>query len=253
MLDKPDFDENGIKTIALSSEKQSNMMMDIMVYRIKKGKSINLYKEEMETAALLTEGKVEFKWEEKIETASRKDVFSQPPYCLHICRGIHALVTAVEDSEIIVQSAENEAIFPSHFYTPFECIREDAGADIWEGTARREILTIFDYNNAPYSNLVIGEVITKPGRWSSYVPHSHEQPEVYYYKFDKPQGFGASFIGDEVYKIIDGSAAYISGGLTHPQATAPGYTMYYCWMIRNLKDNPWTSRVIAPEHEWLIK
>jgi 5-deoxy-glucuronate isomerase len=127
------------------------------------------------------------------------------------------------------------------------------GETQWEGTAKREVLTIFDYQNAPYSNMVIGEVITKAGRWSSYIPHSHPQPEVYYYKFDKPQGFGASFIGDQVFKAADGSAACIPGGLTHPQTSAPGYNMYYCWMIRHLPKLPWTTRDNDPVHEWLLK
>ena len=67
------------------------------------------------------------------------------------------------------------------------------------------------------------------------VPDRYPLPEVYYYKFDHPQGFGGAFIGDNVFKVADGSAACIPGGLTHPQTAAPGYNMYYCWMIRHLE------------------
>mgnify|MGYP000600444855 CR=1 FL=1 len=61
------------------------------------------------------------------------------------------------------------------------------GADQWDGTADRQVLTVFDYENAPYSKLVLGEVFHKPGCWTSYPPHYHPQPEVYYYEFEKPQ------------------------------------------------------------------
>jgi len=101
--------------------------------------------------------------------------------------------------------------------------------------------------------MVIGEVITYPGKWSSYPPHHHPQPEVYYYRFNKPQGFGCSIIGDEVYKITDSSMSIIPGGLVHPQTSAPGYAMYYCWMIRHLENNPWTDRIDDKAHEWLLE
>ncbi len=252
MFDYPAFDPDGKKTIARMDGINSNMLMDITVYRMKKGDVINIYETGKETAVLLTEGKVTYWWEGRTETAERHSVFSDPPYCLHLGKETKAVLTARGDSEIIVQSTTNETAFESRFYKPEDCKIELMGETQWEGTAKREVLTIFDYKNAPYSNMVMGEVITKAGRWSSYVPHSHPQPEVYYYKFDKPQGFGAAFIGDKVFKTADGSAASIPGGLTHPQTSAPGYNLYYCWMIRHLAGNPWTTRDNDPVHEWLL-
>lgn len=252
MFDYLEFDSNGKKVVSRIDGVNSNMLMDITVYKMKKGEKLEFLEENKESAILLTEGKVQYQWVSRVETASRKDVFSEPPYCLHMCKGIKVQVTALEDSEILIQSTENDNIFESHFYGPKECKIELMGEKQWEGTAKREVLTIFDYQNAPYSNMVIGEVITKAGRWSSYIPHSHPQPEVYYYKFDRPQGFGAAFIGENVFKVADGSAASIPGGLTHPQTAAPGYNMYYCWMIRHLPNNPWTTRDNDEKHIWLL-
>lgn len=113
---------------------------------------------------------------------------------------------------------------------------------------------MFDYDNAPYSNMVMGEVFNQPGRWSSYPPHHHPQPEVYYYQFDPPQGFGACFNGDDVFKSTDGAYCTITDGNDHEQVTAPGYTMYYVWMIRHIDGDPWykTTRLYSKEHEWLV-
>lgn len=253
MLDYLSFDSEGKKVIARMDGINQDMGMDITIYHMKQGTILEFYEKEKEIAVLLMEGFVEYQWLSQAKAAERKNVFTQPPYLLHTCRDIKIKIVAFQDSEILVQSTTNEKAFGCRFYQPKDCKIELMGDAQWEGTAKREVLTIFDYNNAPYSNMVIGEVITKAGRWSSYVPHSHPQPEVYYYKFDKPQGFGVSFIGDEAYKVLDGSAAAIPGGLTHPQAAAPGYNMYYCWMIRHLTDNPWTSRDIDPVHEWLLQ
>lgn len=253
MFDYLAFDPDGKKEVARIDGFNSEMLMDITVYRMKKGDSINIYETDKETAVLLTEGKVTFQWEDNTEEAKRQGVFTDSPYCLHLSREKKAVITAREDSEILIQATENDRDFESRFYKAEDCKIELMGETQWEGTAKREVLTIFDYKNAPYSNMVMGEVITKAGRWSSYIPHSHPQPEVYYYKFRNPQGFGAAFIGDNVYKTTDGSAAAIPGGLTHPQTAAPGYDMYYCWMIRHLDGNPWTTRDNDPAHVWLLE
>lgn len=100
--------------------------------------------------------------------------------------------------------------------------------------------------------MVLGEIITKQGGWCSYIPHWHPQPEVYYYRYERPEGFGACIIGDNAYKVTDGSFAAITPGETHPQATAPGYAQYCVWMIRHLPGNPWTSRADDPRYEWLM-
>jgi 5-deoxy-glucuronate isomerase len=252
MLDYLSFDSEGKKVVARIDGINKDMLMDITVYHMKQGDTLEFQDKDKEMAFLLMEGTIEYQWLSQIEKAQRSDVFTQPPYCLHICRDVKAKLTALTDCEILIQATTNDRMFDCHFYTPKECKIELMGETQWEGTAKREVLTIFDYQKAPHSNLVIGEVITKAGRWSSYIPHSHPQPEVYYYRFDRPQGFGAAFIGDDVYKVADGSAASIPGGLTHPQAAAPGYNMYYCWMIRHLTDNPWTTRDNDPIHTWLL-
>jgi 5-deoxy-glucuronate isomerase len=119
-------------------------------------------------------------------------------------------------------------------------------------TAKRQVSTVFDYTTAPYSNMVIGEVMNDRGNWSGYIPHHHPQPETYYFMFDRNEGFGASFVGEDVYKIKDGSFSAIPGGKTHPQACAPGYQMYTCWMIRHLDGNPWVDRIDDERYTWLL-
>lgn len=252
MLYNYSFNPAGVKEVARQNQLNPAMLMDVRVYRLAPGQSLAVNDTQNETALLLLAGEVEFAWQGAAQKGERKNVFEEKPYALHLPAGCPATVTALQNSEVLLQATHNTAVFEPKFYTPADCTLEHLGEAQWGGTAERLVLTVFDYKNAPYSNMVLGEVTGLQGRWSSYVPHSHAQPEVYYYKFDKPQGFGAAFIGDDAYKITDGSASCIPGGLVHPQVAAPGYRMYYCWMIRHLEGNPWTDRVVDPAHAWLL-
>ena len=101
--------------------------------------------------------------------------------------------------------------------------------------------------------MVLGEVLNDRGNWSGFLPHRHPQPELYYFKFDRPEGFGASFVGDDVYKSVDNSFSAISGGKLHPQSAAPGFQMYTVWMIRHLPGDPWlqTTRNEDEAYLWM--
>ena len=247
----PEFDEQGVKVLSRTGDEVNDMMMNITVYRMKAGQERSFYCETEEMAVLLVEGAVTFRWEENCQMGRRRSFVEEGPYCLHVCRGTRVRITAEEDSEVLVQSTENEHAFPAIFYTPQDCRDDIFGLDVYDNKMKRTVRTVFDYKSAPYSNMVNGEVINHQGGWSSYTPHHHPQPEVYYYRYERPEGFGACFMDDDVYKIKDGSVAAIPGGKTHPQVTAPAFAMYYCWMIRHLPGNPWTDRVVDPRYTWI--
>ncbi|MBU3099878.1 MULTISPECIES: 5-deoxy-glucuronate isomerase [Clostridium] len=231
--------------------KNKDMLMDIVVVKLRKGERKEYYENDKEMALLLLTGNIKISWKENEKIMKRDSVFDEDPWCLHVSKNTKVELTAEDESEILIQSTDNKEEFEPKFYAPEDCQSDIFGEGTWNGTARRVVRTVFDYRNAPYSNMVMGEVITYPGKWSSYPPHHHPQPEVYFYKFNKPQGLGLCLIGDNAYKITDESFATIPGGLVHPQTSAPGYAMYYCWMIRHLENNPWTDRIDVPEHQWL--
>lgn len=243
---------NGFNIVTREEDYTQNMLMDFDVYVGQKGEKLKIHNETKEIAIILFKGKIKFYWEKKEVAAERENVFDFGPYVLHVCKGKEIVIEFFERTEIGIQKSTNEKEFESKLYSPKDCVDHIFGKEGMDGTARRLVRDVFKYENAPYSNMVMGEVITFPGKWSSYPPHSHPQPEVYFYKFTKPQGFGAGFVGDNVFKIKDNSSLLITGGLTHPQTSAPGYGMYYCWMIRNLEGNPWTKRIDDEAHTWLF-
>ena len=247
----PEFDETGVKILSRAGDMVNNMMMDITIYRMKAGEERTFFLETQEMAVLLVLGDLTYQWDGHEQTGHRESFIGEGPYCLHVPKAVRVTVRANQDSEVLVQSTANDRDFAPLFYRPEDCRDDIFGLDVFDNKMKRTVRTVFDYRNAPYSNMVNGEVINHQGGWSSYTPHHHPQPEVYYYRYERPEGFGACFLGDDVYKIKDGSCACIPGGVTHPQVTAPAFPMYYCWMIRHLEGNPWTDRIVDPRYTWI--
>lgn len=255
MFEQLNYNDKGLKTLCETNGKHSDMLMNIYVKRFEENETFDVFNEKCETAFLILYGEVEVSWNGRTEKMVRETPFVKASYCLHVPKGVKVSLVAAAKSEILIQQTDNENDFDPVFYTPDMILYQHFGKDQWEGTGYRIVSTVFDHDNAPYSNMVLGEVYNQPGRWSSYPPHHHPQPEVYYYQFDKPQGFGAAFVGDDVFKSVQGSAVFIPDGKDHEQVVAPGYEMCYIWMVRHLPDDPWlkTTRFVSDEHKWLSK
>ncbi len=252
MFELPVFNAQGEQIITRENTLHPEMLMDTSVFRLKTGDSRRFFEEGKEIAVLLIKGKTRLIGGNIDETAERTSLFEDLPVCLHVCKGTEVTVTALEDSEIFYAATTNQKEFSAVYYNKTDVIRTVSCEGLWENTAVRDVNTLFDYDNAPYSNLVLGEVLARQGRWWSYVPHSHPQPEVYYYKFDRPEGFGACFEGETAHFVKDGCAAGFIGGTTHAQVTAPGFPMYNIWIIRHLDGNPWIkTRNVDPRYVWL--
>ena len=249
----PEFDEKGEKILTTYDNDYKDMMMDIRVYRMKAGETRTFGFEGEETAVLLLEGKITFSWDDQKAQVSRESVFTEGPWCVHVCTGAKVSVAADTEAEILVRRTKNEKEFPGKLYKPEDAPWGYSCVGKFGNVAKRRVNTIFDHDIAPWSNMVLGEVLNDRGNWSGYLPHRHPQPETYYFKFDRPEGFGASFVGDQVFKSVEGSFSAIPGGELHPQAVAPGFQMYTCWMIRHIDGNPWlqTDRCEDEKYTWL--
>jgi Uncharacterized enzyme involved in inositol metabolism len=252
MFGYPKFDENGVKILSEIGGQNAEMQADISVIRLKSGQSVSYESDKNEIAILLTEGKVRLVADGVDYVAERTDVFGDAPTCLHVSRRKRIAVIAVKDAEYIFVSTENERDFGVTLYKKEDITYTVSSEGIWENVCVRDVNTVFDYSTAPYSNLVIGEVLARQGRWWSYIPHGHPQPELYYYKYAKKEAFGACFIGETAYTVKDGSYGCFAGGVTHAQVTAPCYPEYCCWIIRHLPGNPWQkTRIVAPDYQWI--
>jgi len=124
--------------------------------------------------------------------------------------------------------------------------------------------------------LVVVEVYTPGGNWSSYPPHKHDVhrvdqagnlleadlEEIYYYKIDKPEGYAfqriytgetsplqkAGFPIDEVLMLGDDDLVLIPEGF-HPVTSAPGYTTYYLNVLAGSAQA--LTAVDDPRYSWV--
>ncbi len=249
----PEFDAQGEEILSTYENEYRDMLMDIRLYRMPAGTTREFGRDGEECAVMLMSGKITYAWDDQKETVYRESIWHGGPYTVHACTGTKIAVTAEEDAEIWVQYTKNETEFPSHLYLPEECPWKWSGVGKMGDVARRRVNTVIDKEIQPASNMVLGEIMNERGNWSGYLPHRHPQPELYYFKFDRPEGFGASFVGDDVFKSVDNSFSAIPGGKLHPQAVAPGYRMYTVWAIRHLEDDVWlqTSRFTDEAYEWI--
>ena len=131
--------------------------MDVGLLVLEPGDGYTFEEPEKELAVDLLQGKVIFAWDGQTLEADRPDTFHYDAYCLHVCRGTKVEIRAVSHAELYVQMTDNEGVFDARMYTRDNMLVQHAG-DKGElmGCMRREIKTFFDYESAPWSNMVLG-------------------------------------------------------------------------------------------------
>ena len=206
-----------------------------------------------ETVWVLLRGRADINCDSRRVPVQRASLFDEPPTALHVAGGTPlALHCGDEGAEWAVIRTSNPARFAPRLFLPHELKPEYRGAGLVQNAALRDVRLLFDQAARPESKLVVGEVVNYPGRWSSYPPHHHDQPEIYHYRFTHPAGYGHAENGETVHKVRHGDTLFITPGLDHAQASAPGYGMYYLWFIRHLPGNPYTGFTYAEEHRWAL-
>jgi 5-deoxy-glucuronate isomerase len=230
-----------------------DMLMDFGILKLAPG-GRHASEAGLERAFLLLGGEVELEWEGGSQHIRRASLFDESPWCLHLPAASRASFTAgAAGAELSCHATANPADFPARLHAPEECGSEERGKGTLRETSTRIVRTIFDDHNAPRANLVLGEVVNFPGKWSSYPPHHHPQPEIYHYRFLPAGGFGLTAIGERAYVLAHGDTILIRDGEVHPQAAAPGYAMYYLWVIRHLEGRRYLNPTFVPEHAWTLK
>ncbi|HMJ39590.1 MAG TPA: 5-deoxy-glucuronate isomerase, partial [Verrucomicrobiae bacterium] len=114
----------------------------------------------------------------------------------------------------------------------------------------------------PAEALLVTEVLTPGGNWSSYPPHKHDTDdppnetcleETYYHRMARPEGFAVQLVYtgdhslDEAIQVRDGDVVLVPRGY-HPVAAGPGYDLYYLnvmagprrrWLVTTDADHRW--------------
>ncbi len=179
----------------------------------------------------------------------RPHVFAGLPYALYLSRHTAFTVTAVNDCEFAVAWVSADQDFPPRLVTPADVSIEIRGGD----HATRQINGMLK-PGFPCQRLVVVEVYTPGGNWSSYPPHKHDVhlvaadgslaqadlDEVYYYKLDRPEGYALQRIYTDAESPLHRAGHPIDAAVIarnddvvlipegyHPVSSPVGYTAYY--------------------------
>ncbi|MEO0635900.1 MAG: 5-deoxy-glucuronate isomerase [Pseudomonadota bacterium] len=182
------------------------------------------------------------------------------PHCIYLGTGNAFAVKAVTDAVVAICSAPGRGT-----HAPYHIEPESMGSEVrGSGTNTRYINPILMSDEDRADSLLVTEVITPAGHWSSYPPHRHDEDdpprityleETYYHRLDPPQGFGFQRVFtedgslDETMAVHDGEVVLVPRG-HHPCGAPHGYKMYYL----NVMAGPlrqWKF-INHPDHEWII-
>lgn len=230
-------------------------LMEVALLVMEPGDTFEFQENDKEVSWVLMKGKATVEVDGKVTEIERPDPFDYVGACLLMSKGSICKIEAVDYSEFYVQKTYNDREFEPHIYSAEDTHTWARGTgNELDGMMRRDVRTYYDYESRPDSNMVLGEVVNQAGKWSSYPPHSHPQPEVYFYFFEDERGFGAGWADGKPHELHHHGCLVITDEYTHSQVMAPGYPCCYIWGIRHLDGNPWEkTRIDDPDHEWLLE
>lgn len=245
--------EKGYNKMVTAVDNPEMMGMEFGVVRMETGDVMN-FNYAQEVVYDLLSGKVTFEWEGNKQEVERKSCFHEGAILLHVPENVKVTITASSDVEIAISRTENKKYFEPRLMLAEDCKdpNEQRGAGQMNECSTRIVRTFFDRATCPETNFFIGEVVHYPGKWSSYPPHQHVEPELYYYKFLPENGYGLAEYGDDAAKVRNNDLMGMPANVTHSQAAAPGYAEYYLWCIR-LRDDENIVTTVVDEHAWVAQ
>jgi len=192
------------------------------------------------------------------EVGSRADVFHGMPWAVYLPPQTSFRITALTDCNLALCYCRCEQTFPARLVTPADIEVEIRGG----GNATRQINKIFK-PEFPAHRLLLVEVYTPSGNWSSYPPHKHDVhnppaevdlEEIYYYRVSQPEGYAIQRVYtpdgriDATLTVRDGEMVLIPEGY-HPVVAAHGYDVYYLNALAGSARS--MAAVDDPDYAWV--
>ena len=201
----------------------------------------------------------------------RANVFEGAADSLYLSINTTFTVTAQSDAEFAVTWVKAEQEFPPQRISPANVNVEIRGGD----NVTRQINDILPPGSA-CQRLVLCEVYTPSGGWSSYPPHKHDVhredeagnvieadlEEVYFYKINKPEGYAyqrvytdehsplhqAGYPIDALVMARNNDVVLVPEGY-HPVVSPPGYITYYLNVLAGSAQS--LANVDDPQYTWV--
>jgi 5-deoxy-glucuronate isomerase len=187
----------------------------------------------------------------------RSDPWSGLPDAVYLPPGTHYLIEG--EGEVAICSAPAREGAAARALRGADIKVETRGHGAHERTIRPILMA-----DEPADSLLVCEVLTPAGHWSSYPPHKHDRDalpeeslleETYYHRIAPAQGFAFQRVYtadgslDETVTVRDGDVVLVPRGY-HTVSAPPGYELYYL----NVMAGPTRAWAVAndPDHEWTL-
>ncbi|UKK83130.1 5-deoxy-glucuronate isomerase [Sphingopyxis sp. BSN-002] len=230
------------------------------VVRLAAGASYNHVEDGREACLVVLTGTVSvMAGGERFESlGGRETVFDGAATSVYVPAGHRYTIEAASDAEVAICTA------PGSGAGTVRLIRSEAVEVRGKGTNTRHVRNILSDADEAESLLVV-EVITPGGHWSSYPPHKHDRDafpeetfleETYYHRLSPPQGFAFQRVYtderdiDETMAVEDGDVVMVPRGY-HPVGAPHGYDLYYLNVMAGPRRN-WVFRN-DPAHDWIVR
>lgn len=238
LLRKP-FGTHG-KVHSITPESAGWRYVGFSLYRLRKGETAAEATGTREVILVMVEGRADIRaaGREWGVLGERMDVFEKtPPHCLYVPGGQDWSLTAETDCIVAVCSAPASGGHPARRIGPDGITLTERG----KGANTRYINNIAMEAEDYCDSLLVTEVFTPDGHWSSYPSHRHDEddyPEItyleetYYHRLNPTDGFGIQRVYtedgtlDETMAVHDGDVVLVPRG-HHPCGAPYGFEMYY--------------------------
>ncbi len=231
------------------------------LHKLRTGDKVTKPTGDLEVILILVEGRADITANGKNlgELGKRMDVFDRiPPHCVYVPRHSDWRAVATTDCTLAICSAPATADYPVCILGPNGIETTPRG----QGTNTRYIHNIAMEDRDVASSLLVTEVYTPSGHWSSYPPHRHDEDdfpnmtyleETYYHRLNPKQGYGYQRVFtddgslDENIAVHNEDVVLVPRG-HHPCGVPYGYEMYYLnvmagplrkWRFENHPDHNW--------------
>jgi 5-deoxy-glucuronate isomerase len=262
LLKKP-FGARG-KTHEITPASAGWRYVGFSLYHLKSGDKAAEVANDREVMLVMVEGKAHIKGagQDWGVLGDRMDVFEKtPPHCLYMPNGSDWDAVAKTDCVLAVCSAPGKSGHEARRIGPDGITLTERG----KGNNTRHINNIAMENEDFCDSLLVTEVFTPAGHWSSYPSHRHDEDdyprityleETYYHRLNPADGFGIQRVYtddgqlDETMAVSDGDVVLVPRG-HHPCGAPYGFEMYYL----NVMAGPlrkWRF-IPAPEVDWIMK
>lgn len=192
------------------------------------------------------------------KVGERDDVFDGKASAVYLPPHTRYVIEAETEVRAAMCRAPATAGGPAQVIRPKDVNVRKVGKDNWS----RDVHDV-GVENVGARSLIFGETFNPPGNWSSSPPHKHDVDnpphevkleELYHYRLKPAQGFGLQRVYtadgyDQVFVVEDGDVVTLPRGY-HPVVAAPGYDLYYFWVIASFKDRKLLARD-DPKHRWI--